>query len=79
MHLIRKQELFKLPGVAETLDWAEALLALNTDELDAKIAEQTLGCILKYKSDTDKILGNEMAELLKQANLIVNSAESDNV
>lgn len=73
MKLIREQDLFKLPGVAETLDWAEALIALNTDELDAEIAEKTLGCILKYKSDTDKMLGNEMAELIKQVKLIPNA------
>jgi MoxR-like ATPase len=73
MRLIREQDLFKLPGVAETLDWAEALLALKTDELDAEVAEKTLGCILKYKADTDKILGNEMAELIKQVNLIPNA------
>ncbi len=73
MRLIREQDLFKLPGVAETLDWAEALLALKTDELDAEVAEKTLGCILKYKADTDKILGNEIAELIKQVNLIPNA------
>ncbi|MBT7952528.1 MAG: MoxR family ATPase [Gammaproteobacteria bacterium] len=76
MRLIREQDLFKLPGVAETLDWAEALLALKTDELDAEVAEKTLGCILKYKADTDKILGNEMAELIKQVNLIPNADTS---
>ncbi|MFT7459630.1 MAG: MoxR-like ATPase [Planctomycetota bacterium] len=73
MKLIRQQELFKLPGVAETLDWAEAFLTLNTDELDTETAEQTLGCILKYKADIDKIQGNETAELVKQANLIASS------
>lgn len=81
MKLIRQQELYKLPGVAETLDWAEALLALNTNELDVETAEQTLGCILKYKADTDKIQGNEMAELVKQAVLTAtnNSSATDNI
>jgi MoxR-like ATPase len=81
MKLIREKELFKLPGVAETIDWAEALLTLNTDELDTETAEQTLGCILKYKADTDKIHGNEITELVKQANLISSSKtpESGNV
>ena len=73
MKLIRQQELYKLPGVAETLDWAEALLTLNTDELDVETAAQTLGCILKYKADTDKIQGHEMAELVKQAVLMTNN------
>jgi MoxR-like ATPase len=81
MQLIRQQDLFKLPGIAETLDWAEALLTLNTDELDIETAEQTLGCILKYKADADKIQGTEMAELIKQANTTVSNAPpvSDNI
>ena len=69
MQLVRDVELYKLPGVAETLDWAEALLALNTTELDAATVERTKGCILKYKADTDKLQGNEIAELIKQANI----------
>ena len=69
MKLIRQQDLYKLPGVAETLDWAEALLALHTNDLDTEIAEQTLGCILKYRADAEKIKGNEIAELVKQARL----------
>jgi MoxR-like ATPase len=78
MKAIREQDLFKLPGVAESLDWAEALLALKTDEIDAEIAEQTLGCILKYKSDIDKVLGNEMAELIKHSNFIATESSSSN-
>lgn len=77
MQLVRQLDLYKLPGVAETLDWAEALLALNMDELDAETAERTLGCILKYKADADKLQGNEMAELVKQANLVAKTSTSD--
>jgi MoxR-like ATPase len=76
MKLVRKQDLFKLPGVAETLDWAEALLALNTDELAPEVAEQTLGCILKYKADTDKLKGSDMSNLLKQANAMTTNTIS---
>ena len=77
MQLVRQLDLYKLPGVAETLDWAEALLALDMDELDAETAERTLGCILKYKADVDKLQGNEMAELVKQANLVAKTSTSD--
>ncbi len=77
MQLIRQRDLFKLPGVAETLDWAEALLALGKDELDSETAEQTLGCILKYKADTDKIQGHEMSEMVKQAGLATISSSSE--
>ena len=77
MQLVRQLDLYKLPGVAETLDWAEALLTLDMDELDAETAERTLGCILKYKADTDKLQGNEMAELVKRANLVASTSASD--
>ncbi len=54
---VRQQELYKLPGVAETLDWAEALGYLNVTELDAVTVDQTLGMILKYQDDVDKVRG----------------------
>ncbi|HMK33872.1 MAG TPA: MoxR family ATPase [Desulfomonilaceae bacterium] len=51
MKRIRQEDLVKRPGVAETLDWAAALLVLERDSLDQKTVEQTLGCILKYRED----------------------------
>ncbi len=54
---IRQQELYKLPGVAETLDWAEALSHLNRTQLDPKIVDATLGVILKYQDDVNKVRG----------------------
>jgi MoxR-like ATPase len=51
MKRIREEELVKKPGVAETLDWAAALLALDRHYLDENIVEETLGCILKYRED----------------------------
>lgn len=51
---MRKQEFFKRPGVAETLDWARALLYLGRSRLDIPTVHETLGCVLKYKEDTDK-------------------------
>lgn len=52
---LRQQELYKQPGVAETLDWAEALGHLNTAVLDKPVIDATLGIILKYQDDVDKI------------------------
>ena len=52
---IRQEELYKLPGIAETLDWAEALHHLNTQELTPDVIDSTLGIILKYQDDVDKL------------------------
>jgi MoxR-like ATPase len=51
---MRQQDFYKRPGVAETLDWARALLYLNREHLDIPTIEETLGCVLKYKEDVDK-------------------------
>ena len=55
MQWVRTQELFKAPGVAETVDWAEALISLGISELDKDTVDQTLGCILKFKGDIDRV------------------------
>ncbi len=52
---LRAAELLKPPGVAETIDWAEALLALGKTELDAEAAAITLGAVLKYREDADRV------------------------
>ncbi|MFJ8817326.1 AAA family ATPase [Amycolatopsis thermoflava] len=52
---LRELELLKPPGIAESLDWAQALLALNRAELDAEIAARTLGAVLKYSEDLDRV------------------------
>ena len=67
MHQIRTEDLYKRPGVAETIDWASALLAGGTAELDAPTVEVTLGCILKYKSDIDKLRGGDLATIIETA------------
>jgi MoxR-like ATPase len=61
----RQQELYKLPGVAETLDWAEALRHLHTQQLDAAVVNATLGIIFKYQDDVDKIRGAMVNDLLQ--------------
>jgi MoxR-like ATPase len=60
---LRAMELLKPPGVAESLDWTAALLALGRDELDAHSAAITLGAVLKYREDADRVRG-AVAELL---------------
>jgi MoxR-like ATPase len=53
---LRKLDLFKLPGVAETLDWTQALVALDARELSASNVEDTLGAILKYQDDINQVV-----------------------
>jgi MoxR-like ATPase len=65
----RDEDLFKLPGVAETLDWAEALTQLDKISLDSESIDNTLGAILKYQDDISKIRGSEAARILEQVKL----------
>lgn len=51
MQRVRQMNFYKRPGVAETLDWASALIALNRQELDEKTVEETMGCVFKYRED----------------------------
>ena len=61
---MRGLELYKVPGVSETLDWARALVALDRQALDAAAVEQTLGVVLKTKDDIDAVRGERLAGLL---------------
>jgi MoxR-like ATPase len=61
---LRGEELFKLPGVAETIDWANALRALDQTELTPGVVDETLGALLKYQDDIAKVRGAEAARLL---------------
>ena len=63
---LRQEDLFKLPGVAETLDWASALTELNQIALDPETIDDTLGVLLKYQDDIAKIQGSEAKRLLDQ-------------
>jgi MoxR-like ATPase len=54
VEMMRQQDFYKRPGVAETLDWARALLFLGHQRLDIPTIKETLGCVLKYKEDMDK-------------------------
>jgi MoxR-like ATPase len=63
---IRKEELFKAPGVAETLDWASALVELDAVALDPALVSDTLGALLKYQDDIQAMQGSKVKELLDQ-------------
>jgi MoxR-like ATPase len=63
---LRRQDLFKLPGVAETIDWADALTQLDKVALDPAAIDDTLGVLLKYQDDIQKIRGTEAARLLDE-------------
>ena len=65
---LRKQDLFKLPGVAETLDWAQALVQLDKLVLDPATVNDTLGILLKYQDDIAQIQGSEASKILEQVN-----------
>jgi len=64
---LRKMDLFKLPGIAETIDWTEALMQLDVLELTPHAINDTLGVLLKYQDDIARIQGSEAARLLDQA------------
>ena len=63
---VRSADLFKLPGVAETIDWAAALAHLDQHELEAGAVDQTLGMLLKYQDDIAKLRGAEAARLVDE-------------
>jgi MoxR-like ATPase len=69
MQSLRRRQLMKVPGVAETLDWAAALAALHADHLDAELVRETLGCVLKEVDDVKRVeadLGaGRLSELLE--------------
>ena len=73
---IRKQDLFKSPGVAETLDWASALTELDAVALDPAEVNDTLGVLLKYQDDIQKIQGAKANELIEQARAEVKLAQA---
>jgi len=63
---LRKEDLFKSPGVAETIDWAKCLLALDVIAMSPEVIADTLGAILKYQDDIQKIQGSEAKRILDE-------------
>jgi MoxR-like ATPase len=64
---LRTLDLFKAPGIAETIDWSRALIALDRTALDAEVVDDTLGVLLKYQDDVARIRGREAARLVADA------------
>jgi MoxR-like ATPase len=64
---LRQMNLYKPPGVAETIDWASALARLGVRELDDSVVAATLGTVLKYREDHDKVAEHGIPQLIKQA------------
>src|SRR5205823_9933624 len=64
---LRSAELYKVPGVSETIDWVTALAALDRDTLDPAAIDETIGVVLKAKEDVEALRGHRAAELLDRA------------
>lgn len=73
---LRSMDLFKAPGVAETLDWASTLVELNQTELTAATVDTTLGVVLKYQDDIARLMGDESARLLMQIRADLSRADA---
>jgi MoxR-like ATPase len=67
LQVLRGRRLAKSPGVAESIDWAKALIRLHRDHLDAETVEETLGCLLKDRHDLREVTGADLVSLLGQA------------
>jgi MoxR-like ATPase len=67
---LRRIDLYKLPGVAETLDWTAALVALDQKALEPGVVEETLGLILKYQDDIQKVKGENIQAILDRARVV---------
>ncbi|PQO22251.1 ATPase [Rhodobacteraceae bacterium WD3A24] len=72
---LRGEDLFKTPGVAETIDWAKCLLALDTVELSPEVIADTLGALLKYQDDIQRLEGSEARRLLDEARADLTAAQ----
>ena len=66
---LRRADLYKVPGVAETLDWTAALVALDRKALEPGIVEETLGVILKYQDDVEKVRGENARAILDRVRI----------
>jgi MoxR-like ATPase len=69
MQQLRQEDFYKKPGIAETIDWGAALMALHRDELDASIVQETLGCIFKYNDDVEAFRRGNLVALLEQVDV----------
>ena len=74
---LRREDLFKKPGVAETIDWAKCLLALDVIALSPEVIADTLGAILKYQDDIQKIEGSASKRILDEVRTALVAADRD--
>jgi len=74
---LRTMDLFKLPGIAETIDWTEALMQLDVLELSPHAINDTLGVLLKYQDDIARLQGSEAAHILEQVKAEATAALTD--
>ena len=72
---LRSLDLYKSPGIAETIDWAEALTALDAVALDKQLVNDTLGALLKYQDDIARVAGSEAARLLEEIRMAAQAAD----
>ena len=69
MWLLRERDFYKRPGVAETIDWATALIALSRETLDEEAVGETLGCIFKYRDDLERFRESNIGQVLAQVDI----------
>ena len=74
MQVARTRDFYKRPGIAETLDWALALMALGISELDNGTVDATLGCIFKYREDIQKVHDEGLSDLIEKAKVLKDRA-----
>ena len=67
---LRDEDLYKVPGVAETIDWAHALVQMDVIDLAPEVIDDTLGVLLKYQDDIEKIRGHEASRILEKVHSI---------
>ena len=67
VHRLREADLTKVPGIAETLDWAAALMSLGAVELAPELVDETLGVVLKYEEDIRQVRGDQARRMLTEA------------
>ena len=72
---LRSLDLYKNPGIAETIDWTEALTALDAVALDKQLVNDTLGALLKYQDDIARVAGSEAARLLEEIRMAAQAAD----
>lgn len=67
MQLLRTRDFYKRPGIAETIDWGLALMSLDIEDLNPEAVDATLGCILKYKEDIQKLQEDGLPQIVERA------------